>query len=430
MELNAIIDYLNRGQLVVARSDTVYGIFAMANNQAAVHYLHEVRQRQPNQGFIVLADSVATVAKMTSLSPEVRRRLDKFWPKKPEATLAATSVILEASSKTPLYLVDKRYQPSICFRVPNDKNWRQVLKKTGPLVAPSANPPGLPPAKNIAEARAYFGDAVAFYLDGGIVGADAKPSRVIKLKASGMIETVRDNNQITAEDFVVKRRRKQFRFAKFNQFDNCFTLDEWRRQSHKILAGQSTIIAELAAGSARLSVELARQNVDQFLVAIDIKSDRLYQGARDALAIGLKNIVFLRADICQLADIFPTQSLAAIWLTFPDPYIKNDVPESASWSEKLSKTGQKKRLSAERFLKLYAQVLKPDGYLNFKTDSRPLFEWSLEKFTAAGWQIQFQTRNLHVSNAPASAKIKTSYELRFVSQKLPILYASFRPSNG
>ncbi len=69
---------------------------------------------------------------------------------------------------------------SIAFRYPKDERLQEILKDTGPLVAPSANPEGMPPATTIEEAKKYFSESVDFYVDGGT--RDAKPSSVIQFK--------------------------------------------------------------------------------------------------------------------------------------------------------------------------------------------------------------------------------------------------------
>jgi hypothetical protein len=55
---------------------------------------------------------------------------------------------------------------SIAFRLPNKQELLDFLKSHGPLVAPSANPEGLPPAQTIAEAKNYFGNNLDFYIGG------------------------------------------------------------------------------------------------------------------------------------------------------------------------------------------------------------------------------------------------------------------------
>jgi L-threonylcarbamoyladenylate synthase len=76
------------------------------------------------------------------------------------------------------------------YRVPAEADLRALLKRTGPLVAPSANPEGAPPAADIAETRAYFGNQVDLYVDGGRVTAN-KPSRIIRFTADGASEVLR-----------------------------------------------------------------------------------------------------------------------------------------------------------------------------------------------------------------------------------------------
>ncbi len=76
------------------------------------------------------------------------------------------------------------------FRLPSPKPLRNLLLKTGPLIAPSANPEGLSPSKNIEEAKKYFGDSVDFYVDGGEI--EAKASKLIKLNNDGSIIVLRD----------------------------------------------------------------------------------------------------------------------------------------------------------------------------------------------------------------------------------------------
>jgi L-threonylcarbamoyladenylate synthase len=87
------------------------------------------------------------------------------------------SVILPCLSDSLSYL--HRGTQSIAFRIPDDERVYDFLQKTGPLVAPSANPQGQEPAYTIEEARSYFSDRVDFYVDEG--EKRAKPSTLISL---------------------------------------------------------------------------------------------------------------------------------------------------------------------------------------------------------------------------------------------------------
>ena len=77
----------------------------------------------------------------------------------------------------------------MAFRLPDKKNLIDLIKKVGPLVAPSANPEDMSPAKNIKEARRYFGEAVDFYVDEGDLVSG--PSTLVKILGDN-IEVVRE----------------------------------------------------------------------------------------------------------------------------------------------------------------------------------------------------------------------------------------------
>ncbi len=74
--------------------------------------------------------------------------------------------------------------------MPSDESLRKLLMATGPLVAPSANPEGLPVANNIDEAKEYFGNKVDFYADGGNIAG--KSSKIIKLEEDGTVTIIRE----------------------------------------------------------------------------------------------------------------------------------------------------------------------------------------------------------------------------------------------
>ncbi|MDR1969764.1 MAG: tRNA (guanosine(46)-N7)-methyltransferase TrmB [Candidatus Nomurabacteria bacterium] len=410
---NEVIETLARGDLVVMRSDTIYGIFASALDKQAVEKLHKIRKRSQENGFIVLIDSVKTAAQMVEINDTMQKKLAAIW-----RADSATSVILPAIGLKEKWLADTcETEPRICFRVPNDKELRKLLIKTGPLVAPSANLPSKPPASNIAEARAYFGDTIDLYIDGG-KPHDTTPSRVITFDDNYDIKTIRSDGRNHPEDFVITRRRKLYKFARFDECPTCFHIDEWQKSTARTeLIKSQDIVVEIGAGSALFLVELARCYPGKTFIAVDIKSDRLYQGANEAEKLGLKNIYFVRSDIAQITEVIPPNSTNEIWLTFPDPW----PPKSDA----------RHRLTAPRYLEYYKQILarpglaKESGVLYFKTDNSPLFEWSLEQFQQNGWKVEYTTRDLHESNAPDDAKIMTSYEQRFVAEGQKINYARF-----
>ena len=408
---NEIVKALVAGELVVMKSDTIYGIFTSALNETAVSRLHHVRNRDSKQGFIVLIDSVDSISNLVKLRDEVRSRLDSIW-RAPHPT----SVILAGDDSTPDWLVDTRESgPRICFRVPSNGDLRRLLSETGPLCAPSANLPDQLPARNITEAKAYFGDDVALYVDAGEQD-DSLPSRIISFNPDGSVNTIRPDNFSHPEDFVIRRRRKLYKFARFDEMPSCYQYDDWLKVSDEKLANHKPLTVELAAGSALFSTELARRHPERIYVAVDIKGDRLYKGATEAARLGLDNIYFVRSDIAKINEIIPNGRAGEIWLTFPDPYPR--------------KSDSKHRLTYNRYLNYYREILEGNGVLNFKTDSRALFDWSLEQFQNSDWEQQFVTNDMHDSDAPDDAKIMTTYEKRWISEGLSINYTRIYSSGA
>lgn len=99
----------------------------------------------------------------------------KLWPGK-------VSVVLPCSSNKFKYL--SRGSKTLAFRLPEKRSLINILKETGPLVAPSANPEGKDPAKNISEAKKYFGTKVDYYIDGGELRS--KPSTLVSLEENSI----------------------------------------------------------------------------------------------------------------------------------------------------------------------------------------------------------------------------------------------------
>lgn len=206
---------------------------------------------------------------------------------------------------------------------------------------------------------------------------------------------------LNPDDFVIKRRRKKYRFARFANAANCFEFSDWRKQPIDVV--------ELGAGDGLFSVELARQYPNKSFLAIDVKADRLQKGAYIALEQNITNIQFLRARADQLTTIAERGSLAALWLTFPDPFPR--------------RRNAGRRLTHAHFLAVYQDLLRPDGTLYLKHDDSQFFRWSLEQLVAAGWRITDLTFDLHQSEIERTdGLMMTTYEKRWLADGKAIGY--------
>lgn len=176
-----LIKVLKSDGVVVMPTDTLYGIVGKAENEEVVNRIYTIRKRSPNKPCIILIPDIDELQKFgIVLTPEQKKEIEKH--KEP------TSFVLDCPDETLAYL--HRGTKTLAFRLPVQANLRNLLKQTGPLIAPSANPEGLPPAKNILEAKKYFGDLVDLYIDGGTLSGQA--SKVIKLHKDGSVDILRD----------------------------------------------------------------------------------------------------------------------------------------------------------------------------------------------------------------------------------------------
>jgi L-threonylcarbamoyladenylate synthase len=169
-------------------TDTIYGIVGQALNQTTVLRIYDLKKRAPEKPCIVLIGDISELEKLSIyLSLEQKEILLKYWP-------GPVSIILDCPLEEFSYL--HRGTKTLAIRLPASTVLRKLLLETGPLVAPSANPEGLPPAQNISQAKTYFslpaqaGDSVNMYVDGGEISG--KPSKLIKLHKDGQIDILRD----------------------------------------------------------------------------------------------------------------------------------------------------------------------------------------------------------------------------------------------
>ena len=166
-----LIKILREGGVAVIPTDTIYGIVGSALKPQTVARIYRLRKRNPKKPMIVLISSIRELAQFgVRIRKPVLRFLRGVWP-------GRVSVALSITGKKFEYL--HRGTGYIAFRVPAKKSLCELLEKTGPLVAPSANVEGKPPSTTIEEAQKYFGARVDYYLDGGKV--EKKASTLVKI---------------------------------------------------------------------------------------------------------------------------------------------------------------------------------------------------------------------------------------------------------
>ena len=135
-------------------------------------------------------------------------------------------------------------------------------------------------------------------------------------------------------------------------------------------------------------------------------SSVLYRALERREQTELNNLFFIRFDAKYLLDIFDQEEVDRIYLNFSDPWPKD--------------RHAKRRLTSHNFLSLYHIILAKKGYIQFKTDNRPLFDFSVESVEESNlWHIDELTYDLHTSEF-LPGNIMTEYESRFVAEGKPI----------
>ncbi len=167
MILNMLEQILKSGGIAVIPTDTLYGLVGQALNPLVQKKLKELKQRPPEKPFITLIADLADLKLFNIiLNKNEEDFLNTVWP-------GPVSVIIQDQA----------------FRLPDLESLRELIKVTGPLSAPSANPHSLPSATTIREAKNYFGDQVDYYAEGGTLAGP--PSKLLLLNADGTTQQLR-----------------------------------------------------------------------------------------------------------------------------------------------------------------------------------------------------------------------------------------------
>lgn len=210
------------------------------------------------------------------------------------------------------------------------------------------------------------------------------------------------------------RENETFDFLHQPPFDEVWAASfslrgHWHERQFR---NQNPITLELGCGRGEYSVALAAASPQENFVGMDIKGARLWVGAKGAQAAGLTNVAFVRGRIETLLSFFAPGEVAHLWLTFPDPQLKE--------------RRAKKRLTSPRFLQQYARILAPNGRIHLKTDSAELYAYTLETVQNLGGNIFYAWESIdeHLEELPV-LKIPTYYERYFRERGKPITYLCF-----
>ena len=228
-------------------------------------------------------------------------------------------------------------------------------------------------------------------------------------------------------------KKKLEHFAEMKTFPHAFEpeLDEVFRTDYKMkgnwrkdfFKNDNPLVVEFGCGKGEYSVGMGRKFPDKNYIGVDIKGARMWRGAKTAEEENLKNIAFLRTRIEFIEGCFAENEVDEIWITFPDPQMKD--------------RREKKRLTGPLFIERYKKFLKPNGIIHLKTDSDFFYEFSVAECESNGYEVLFKTDNLYQegiqkfdTDFQEILNIKTHYEQIFTEKGHNIHYLRFRPNAG
>lgn len=173
------------------------------------------------------------------------------------------------------------------------------------------------------------------------------------------------------------------------------------------------IVLELGCGKGEYTLNLARKHPDKTFIGIDLKSDRIVNGAQIAVDEGLQNVLFVRTLIYYLDHFFYENTISEIWITFADPYP--------------TKKGIRKRLTSQIYLNLYKRLLKPGGIVHLKTDNLMLYDFTHDLVKENDCTVHCATNDLYASEITNedALTVKSAYEIKFLPIVKTIKYMEF-----
>lgn len=180
---------------------------------------------------------------------------------------------------------------------------------------------------------------------------------------------------------------------------------EWAKE----FGNDNPIHIEIGMGKGQFILNLAKQNPDINYIGIERYSSVLLRALEkysEEEFCQVENIRFICMDATEVGEVYKMGEIAQIYLNFSDPWPKA--------------RHAKRRLTSKEFLARYDEVLHPEGVIQFKTDNRDLFDFSLEEVELTKWELLGHTFDLHHDEEMVKGNVMTEYEAKFSSMGNPI----------
>ena len=199
----------------------------------------------------------------------------------------------------------------------------------------------------------------------------------------------------------MRLRKVKNALEKIQEYPNIVIQDAVSNKGkwNTIFKNDNPIYLEIGMGKGKFIIENAKRNPDINYIGLEVAESVLVRALEKLIDEPLPNLVLLHEDAFELNNIFEDGEIDKIYLTFSDPWPKS--------------RHAKRRLTCNNILNSYRKALKENGSLEFKTDNRKLFEYSILEFIKNGLEFKELSLNLHEDKEDV---ITTEYEDKFIAK--------------
>ncbi len=183
--VNAALETLRRGGIILYPTDTVWGIGCDATNAAAIERISRLKGSETGKSMLVLMDSTNTLSRYFDKVPDVAWDLIELTDK------PLTLILGNASGVAPALIPATG---TLGVRIPNHEFCLKLMRRLGrPLVSTSANPTGVETPRGFDDIDPRIVAGVDYVVP---IGCEGRPTRrassIIQLGEKGEVKVIRE----------------------------------------------------------------------------------------------------------------------------------------------------------------------------------------------------------------------------------------------
>lgn len=180
--------------------------------------------------------------------------------------------------------------------------------------------------------------------------------------------------------------------------------EKYKGKYKELFGNKNPIHLEIGTGKGNFIIGMAKAFPDINFIGMEMYDSVLVRASEKLEEENIPNLKLIKYDATNIENVFSFE-IDKIYLNFSDPWPKN--------------RHEHRRLTCDRFLRRYDSIFRNKKIIEFKTDNRKLFEYSLMSFVRYGYKIEQISLNLHEDDV---FNIETEYEHKFSLKGYPIYF--------